>query len=127
MAHNTLITSAIVHLHAHEENQEHSWFEEYLYLLQDPAHVMFEITISVIFDFLIIFMGYKLFLKKIVLPKLRREIHKELDDEHHVIHHDHVPGDEGEACNPSLSQHFSQTSVAETAVASNNNNSTNRE
>lgn len=109
------------HDHAHEEHsEEHSHeghehlledagtgahshgggdlWTEYLNLLTDPAHIMFELTISILFDLFIVYLGYQLLFKRIILPKLRRDIHREIDAEHHVQHHDHVEGDDSASC-----------------------------
>lgn len=71
-----------------------TWWDEYVHLLQDPAHILFEITLSVVFDFVIIYLGYQLFIKRVVIPRIRRELHREIDAEHHVEHHDHVDDEE---------------------------------
>lgn len=81
--------------HGHGES---SILEEYFALMTDPAHILFEITISVLFDVIVVYLGYQLFFKRLIIPKLRRDIHRELDDEHHVEHHDHTPGDSLEKC-----------------------------
>lgn len=72
------------------------WWDEYVHLLQDPAHILFEITLSVVFDFVIIYLGYQLFIKRVVIPRIRRELHREIDAEHHVEHHDHVDDEDCE-------------------------------
>lgn len=84
----------MAHGHSHSEGL----WERYLELLTDPAHILFELTISVLFDLLIVYLGYQLLLKRIILPKLRRDIHREIDAEHHVEHHDHSEGDDGQSC-----------------------------
>lgn len=63
-----------------------SWFSEYLELLHDPAHILFELTLMVVFDFLIGYVGYKVIIKRFILPRLRKEIHEEIDREHDVEH-----------------------------------------
>lgn len=89
---------AIVHAH------EGGMWERYMSLLTDPAHILFEITISILFDVIIVYLGYQLIVKKLIIPKLRRDIHRELDAEHHIEHHDHVEGDESKSCTPLPSQ-----------------------
>ena len=65
-----------------------SWFSEYLHLLHDPAHILFELTLMMVVDVLIIAVGYKIMWKKVIAPKLRREIHAEIDREHDLEHSD---------------------------------------
>lgn len=69
----------------HEENG--TWWEQYLHLLNNPAHWLFEITIQIVLDLVIIYFGYQILWKKIILPKLRRDIHSEIDRDHD-LHHD---------------------------------------
>jgi hypothetical protein len=78
--------------HAHEHGGDGGWFSEYLQLLQDPAHIAFEITISILFDLFIVYLGYQLFIKRVLIPRLRRDLHKELDAEHGVDHCEYEPG-----------------------------------
>jgi hypothetical protein len=82
-------------LHGHSHGGgDGGWFGEYLALLQDPAHIAFEITISILFDIFIVYLGYQLIVKRVIIPRLRHQIHQEIDAEHHVDHHDHVAGDD---------------------------------
>ena len=55
-------------------------------IFSDPAHFIAEIGFSLIIDFVIIFLGYQLFIKKLVIPRLRKQIHKELDQELNIDH-----------------------------------------
>lgn len=66
-----------------------SWVDEYLHLLQDPAHWMFEITVSIIFDLLVVGLIWQVVIKKHIIPKLRKEIHAEIDREHDLEHKGH--------------------------------------
>ena len=58
------------------------WLQDYIEMLHDPAHWLFEITVSIIFDFAIIYVGYQVLVKRVIIPRLRREIHEEIDREH---------------------------------------------
>lgn len=91
--HVPLLIFTALSLHS-EEAPSGSWFDEYVGLLHDPGHILFEITFSIFFDFVIVYLGYHFFIRKIVIPRLRHEIHREIDEEHHVDHHEHVAGDE---------------------------------
>lgn len=73
------------------------WFSEYVALLHDPAHILFELTLMAVFDFLIGYVGYKVVFKRLILPRLRREIHEEIDREHDVSHEDVVLPSMGKA------------------------------
>lgn len=68
-------------------HEDGSWWEQYLQLLNNPAHWLFEITVQVVIDLVILYFGYRIIWKKIILPKLRRDIHAEIDREHD-LHHD---------------------------------------
>jgi hypothetical protein len=70
------------------ESHTASWFSEYIAMLHDPAHILFEITLTIIFDFLIVYVGYKVVVKRFILPRLRKEIHAEIDREHELTHED---------------------------------------
>lgn len=93
------LSSLIAEAHGHDLT---SWVDEYIQLLHDPAHILFELTFSVVFDFLIVYLGYQIFIKRVVIPRLRHEIHQEIDDEHHVAHHEHQTGDNVDDCEVEL-------------------------
>ncbi len=52
----------------------------------DPAHIFAELVFTVIFDGLIVAVFYNLIFKKIILTKLRKEIHKDIDEAHGTTH-----------------------------------------
>jgi hypothetical protein len=60
--------------------------ETWLDIVTDPNHIIAEIIINALFDGLIIALGYGIIIKKIVLPYLRKNIHKYVDDKHGVNH-----------------------------------------
>ena len=68
--------------------QEHGteWWTEFLSLLVDPAHIAFEVVASIVIDVVIVAGLYGIIFKKFILPKLRREIHEEIDNEHGISH-----------------------------------------
>jgi hypothetical protein len=70
----------------HEEHEGMSVLEEAWSIFTDPAHVMAEMGWTIIQDLLIIGVLYGIVFKKILLPKLRRDIHKEIDIEHGIEH-----------------------------------------
>lgn len=77
--------------HGHGEHDHSSWDEiwtEYIQLLSDPAHLMFEATATIIFDLIVIGFIYGVVIRKFLIPKLRRDLHKEFDKEHGIDHGD---------------------------------------
>lgn len=83
MLHETL--NAVVKM---AEAHEGGVWEEFLSIATDPAHLLFELLFSLIFDVLIVSFVYGILIKKFIIPKLRREIHKEIDEEHGYIEHE---------------------------------------
>jgi hypothetical protein len=79
--------------HAHEEGL--SLWEDYLSVAVDPAHIFAELTFTVFIDFVLLFLVWGLFFKKVLLPKIRsdirRDVHREIDAEHGVTHVDNDP------------------------------------
>lgn len=65
-----------------------SVFEEAWSIFSDPAHVMAELGWTIIQDILIIGLLYGIVFKKVILPKLQKDIHKEIDIEHGIEHED---------------------------------------
>ena len=58
------------------------FWEEFWGIATDPAHLMFELVFSIFFDVLIVSVIYGILIKKFLIPKLRKDIHKEIDREH---------------------------------------------
>jgi uncharacterized membrane protein len=71
--------------HGHEG--ETLW-EEFWHIFTDPAHVLSEIAWHLIIELVIITLIYGIVIKKIIIPKLRKDIHKEIDKEHGYKHSD---------------------------------------
>jgi hypothetical protein len=61
---------------------------EFWDVFTDPAHVMAEIASSMIWDIVIITLLYQLLFKRWILPRWSARIHKEIDNEHGVIHNE---------------------------------------
>lgn len=55
----------------------------------DPNHIIAELIFNLIFDGLIITLGYGIIIKKIVMPHLRKNIHKYIDTKHNVEHEEY--------------------------------------
>ncbi len=75
---NILLTSE----HGHSEN----FWEDFIAIATDPAHLAFEFVFSIFFDLIIITLVYGVIVKKYVIPRLRKQIHKEIDAEHGIEH-----------------------------------------
>lgn len=70
-----------------QETSSHmSMWQDYLSVCFDPAHILAELTFTIFFDFLLLWLGYKIFFKGYIMPKLRRDIHTEIDIEHGYEH-----------------------------------------
>jgi len=57
-------------------------------IFSDPSHIIAELGWTLIQDVVLIWLLYGTVWKKMILPRLRREIHKEIDEEHNITHHD---------------------------------------
>lgn len=65
-----------------------SGWSEYFTIVSDPAHIGAEITWSIVFDLVLVWFFYGVVFKKLLLPKVRRDLHAEIDAEHGVPAHD---------------------------------------
>lgn len=61
-------------------------WEEAWAIFTDPSHIIAELGWTIIQDVVIIWLLYGTVFKKIILPRLRKEIHKEIDEEHNIKH-----------------------------------------
>lgn len=80
----TALVNIMAEVHSHDHSEQ-GILQEAWNLITDPAHAITEIFYSVMFDLLIIpvtILAYK----KIREPKLRKEIHQEIDKEHGIEH-----------------------------------------
>ncbi|NDC19287.1 MAG: hypothetical protein EBZ87_03355 [Microbacteriaceae bacterium] len=55
-------------------------------IFSDPSHIIAELGWTLIQDVVLIWLLYGTVWKKMILPRLRREIHKEIDEEHNIKH-----------------------------------------
>lgn len=69
-------------------NQGKGLWEEFWQLATDPAHLLFELSFSVLFDVIVVSLIWGLIIKKMIIPRVKRDVHKEIDEEHGVEHHD---------------------------------------
>jgi len=65
--------------------QNDLWGEAWL-IFTDQSHIIAELGWTIIQDVVIIWLLYGTVFKKIILPRLRKEIHKEIDEEHNISH-----------------------------------------
>jgi hypothetical protein len=66
----------------------HETVETWWTVFTDPNHVIAELMWTLIQDGFIGFFLYGIVWKKMVLPKLHRDIHEEIDKEHSITHDD---------------------------------------
>ena len=71
---------------AHDEAL--SFWDELWAITFDPAHIVSELIWQIVFDGLFVALLYGVIFKRWLLPKLRKEIHEEIDEEHGIEHHD---------------------------------------
>lgn len=69
-----------------DSHEGETFWEEFWHVFLDPAHILSEIAWHIIIEILIITFVYGVVIKKIILPKLRKEIHREIDEEHGIQH-----------------------------------------
>jgi hypothetical protein len=70
------------------ENQSANVWDDAWSIFTSPGHIIAEVSWTIIQDVVIIWLLYGTVFKKIILPRLRREIHKEIDEEHNISHDD---------------------------------------
>lgn len=69
-----------------DEHTSNGFWDEFLHVVTDPAHIAAEFVFTILFDLVFITLIYNLLFKKIILPRLRREIHEEIDEAHGQTH-----------------------------------------
>jgi len=61
-------------------------WQDYLSVALDPAHILAELTFTIVFDGLVIALLWGVIWKQWLLPKLQKQIHHEFDEEHGIEH-----------------------------------------
>jgi hypothetical protein len=60
--------------------------ESWLDIALDPDHIIAEMLWTAVFDGVIVAFLYGIIWKKIILPKVKRDIHEQIDKEHNITH-----------------------------------------
>lgn len=81
-----LLISVMGILALHTENETGNVWEDAWSIFTDPGHFIAELGFTIIIDFVLLFLGYQLLIKKIIIPRLKNQIHKDLDEELHLEH-----------------------------------------
>lgn len=79
---NLLLT---LQTHAHESADFLTEFGE---LVNSPAHWAFELMFSILFDLIVLSLLNGLLIKRVIIPRLKKTIHAEIDKEHGIPEHD---------------------------------------
>jgi hypothetical protein len=62
--------------------------DEYFHIVTDPAHGLAEITYSLVIDLLVFGLIWGTFWTKWLKPRLKREVHSEIDMSHGYVHNE---------------------------------------
>jgi hypothetical protein len=79
----------------HDSTEPVSFWDDVISITFDPSHIVAEVFWQVVFDVVLVAFIYGIVFKKWILPKLRHQLHKEIDKEHGIEHHDdhiHIKG-----------------------------------
>jgi len=79
----------------HDSTEPVSFWDDVISITFDPSHIVAEVFWQVVFDVVLVAFIYGIVFKKWILPKLRHQLHKEIDKEHGIEHHDdhiHING-----------------------------------
>lgn len=68
------------------EHEGHSVWEEAWAIFTDPAHILPEIAWHLIMELVVITLLYGVLIKRVIIPRLRKDIHKEIDEAHDLKH-----------------------------------------
>ena len=78
----------LLSVQAHEAGQP--FWDEVWSIVTDPAHIFAELLWNVIFDVIVVSLLYGEIFKRVLLPRLRRDIHRAIDEEHGIDPHDEL-------------------------------------
>lgn len=60
--------------------------ETWLDIFLSPSHIIAEVLWTLIENVVLGWLLYGIVFKKYLLPRLRKDIHKEIDKEHNIVH-----------------------------------------
>lgn len=69
-----------------EDHKEESILSHAWEIFADPAHILAELGWTAIQDVLIIGVLYNLVFKRFVLPRIKNQLHEDIDREHGITH-----------------------------------------
>jgi hypothetical protein len=69
-------------------------FSEYLHIITDPAHGLAELTYSIFIDLIVFGVLWTAVWTKWLKPKLKREVHSEIDASHGYVHNEGATDEE---------------------------------
>lgn len=81
----TLVSSNTVQVFMEHEHSGDFW-TDFVSIATDPAHLLFEALFTIGFDGIVVALFWGVLIKKLILPKLRKDIHTEIDQEHGISH-----------------------------------------
>lgn len=70
-------------MHDHEHG---SLFQEFWAVFTDPAHALSELASAIIFDLVVIALLWGVLIKKVIIPRITKRVHAEIDREHGIDH-----------------------------------------
>ena len=73
---------------SHEEGDSGSVWTDAWHIFTSPDHIIAEIGWTIIQDGIVLWLFYGIVWKRVILPRLRKQIHKEIDEEHNIVHED---------------------------------------
>lgn len=75
-------------INEHLEHEE-TWWE----IFTDTNHILAELGWTIVQDVIIIGVLYNLVFKRMILPKIKRQVHEEIDREHGITHGEELEND----------------------------------
>lgn len=68
------------------EHEGMSVLEEAWAIFTDPSHVIAELGWTIVQDLIIIGLLYNVVFKRFIVPRLKKQLHDEIDKEHGITH-----------------------------------------
>lgn len=83
---NSPLYSLAAHVEEAHDHAGEGFWSDFMNIASDPAHWAFELMFSLIFDLLIVSLIYGVIIRKIIIPRLKKNLHEEIDKEHGIVH-----------------------------------------